>query len=481
MSRPSFSLLLLLLPLSLFAAGQELSTAPVRQLRPVMTANGAGFAAAWIEESAGGQVAVAGSTSGEGEQLGGSGTVLDQKYSVAVAVAHSSSEALVVWSAFDSILAARLTAFNVRLDTEPITITGKATSGAINVTSAWDGSRYLVVWSGYEGLFGSFVGVDGSVTSPRLIVSALGASQPDVAWDGHQFLLAFSVTDDAGPLCSPCQTLPPREVRLLRVAADGTSTDTALVVPGAHIRAHVASSGSEFLVTLDSLTNVALVTVSSDGGTLRLGDEVSLFRWFTSTSSASSDVAWDGGAYVVGWRYTALEQSWLATSRVSRSGQPSSPFVIAGGRPDSSPDFSYTAWEPSLAVAVNDAGQTALIASDAAPSSEDIRARVYYTSEFTPMPAPPTAPRNVVSYVSGNTARIEWQSDDAPGFLIERSFDSGMTWPVSTEVPGNARNTTVTLYTSLRTLFRVSAFGPGGLSQAGISSIGNQPRRHASH
>lgn len=467
-------------------AAAPTAVTPVRQLRPVVTGNGAGFAAAWIEQSAGLQV---GRVSHDGELLDDSGIALDQKYAVAVAVAHSSSEALVVWIANCSIFAVRLTPFGVLLDPTPITITAKA-FGAINVTAAWDGSRYLVVWSSaYEGLFGSFVGADGSVTAPRLIVSPTGAgawvSQPDVAWDGHQYLLGFSVADAGGSLCSPCGTSPPREVRLLRIAADGTPTDAApLVVRGA-IRAHIASSGSEFLVVLDSLrqewsdiTDVSVVTVRDDSGTMRLSDQVLLFHWFTTFTTASSDVAWDGDAYVVGWRYAALEASWLAASRVSRSGQPSSPIVIAGGRPDSRPDFSYTAWEPSFAIAVNDAGQTALIASDAAPPSDNFRARIYYTSELAPMPAAPPAPRNVVSYFSGNTSRIEWQSDDAPGFLIEQSTDFGRTWFIRNTVPGDARSATV--YPSFGNLFRVSAFGPGGLSQATITRIGSQQRRRAS-
>ena len=50
MSRYVF-LSILLFPLSLFAAGHDVSTTAARQSLPVVTGNGAGFTSAWLEQS----------------------------------------------------------------------------------------------------------------------------------------------------------------------------------------------------------------------------------------------------------------------------------------------------------------------------------------------------------------------------------------------------------------------------------------------
>lgn len=72
------------------------------------------------------------------------------------------------------------------------------------------------------------------------------------------------------------------------------------------------------------------------------------------------------------------------------------------------------------------------------------RARLYLASELAPMPAAPTALRNVVSYSGGNIARIDWKGDDAAsGFAIEwwEAFDNN--WYVRTVIPSEARTASV--------------------------------------
>lgn len=132
----------------------------------------------------------------------------------------------------------------------------------------------------------------------------------------------------------------------------------------------------------------------------------------------------------------------------------------------------------ATSVAANDAGEIALVISEIQPSSYVSRARIYLMSELAPMPPPPPAPRNVISYFGGSIALIEWQSDGgADGFLLEESRDFGQTWfPV--KVVANINSTTVTA--SVGNLFRVSAFGPGGLSEGTITSVGSSRRRRAS-
>jgi len=447
---------------------------PVAQLAPVLTGNGSGFTAAWMEQSVGSRNVVAGRISHAGEPLDGSGITLGQQFASSPAIAHSSSEALVVWSTNNSVLAARLTPLGEDLDPTPISIAKQTfpTMPAI----AWNGSRYFVVWTDGLQLFGALLGPDGTVTNPKPLsskptISTTVLSVPDVAWDGRQFIVVFgAVTYEV--ICSACSPPPPDHVRVMRVTATGDAIDTVAVrIPGVHVRAHVASSGAgESLLALDSTSDTSTMIVHGDGSLLQFDSEVPLFHWF---SSIASDVAWDGSAYVVGWRYTPSRTTagWLGAARISQSGVPLGSLVTpAAGADDAN--------NPSIpSAAVNDAGEAAFVFSETAPPSFVSRARLYLMSELASMPSPPPAPRNVVSYFAGGKTLIEWQSDGADGFLLEQSVDFGRTW-FAVATTGNVRSTT-TPFATIGNLFRVSAFGPGGLSAGTITSIGSPQRRRA--
>jgi hypothetical protein len=449
---------------------------PVRQLLPAVTGNGSGFTAAWLEQSAGFRGIVAGRVSYDGEPLDGSGTTLGLNYFSAPTIAHSSSEALVVWATIDSIVAARLSPSGNVLDATPILIS-KQSPGSLAV--AWNGSRYFVVWTNGLQLFGAFVEPDGAVTSTKALsgnpIAPTILSAPDVAWDGRQFIVVFGeVTYEV--ICSACAPPPADHVRIMRVSATGDAIDTAPVrVPGLHTRAHVASSGAESLIALDNGTDTSTVVVHSEDGALHLDAEVPLFHWF---HNVASDVAWNGSTYVVGWQYApSLSLSAtgrLGAARVSRAGIPlDSFFTPAAGQPDIITQSAV----PS--VAANDAGDVAFVISEMAPPSYASRARLYLMSEMAPMPPAPPAPRNVISSFSGSTTLIEWQSEaGADGFLIERSIDFGKTW-LPTLVTGDVRSTITNA--GVGNQYRVSAFGPGGLSAGTVTSVGSPQRHRASH
>lgn len=481
MSRSLIPALIVLCPISIFAAGHDLSTTTTAsQSQPVVTGRGDGFTAVWLEQSA--PRIVGTRISQGGEPLDGLGIALAQKSTFSLAIAHSPSESLVAWSTNGSVYAVRLSPLGIPLDTAPLLL---ASQGGAQVSVAWDGTHYFVVWSSFYQLIGAFVGPDGSLTDSRPVLDRSSPNTtlttPDLSWDGKQFILAFGEPFICSTLCPSL----PYQFSVVRVSETGKAIDSMPVrIPGRHLSAHVASSGSESLIALDAPEDSSTMIVHSDGGVLQLGPEVSLFHWFFGLSS---DVTWDGTAYTVGWRYpTALNGAgsngagWLAASRISRSGLPMGSYVTSVEGTDN------TAPPSGPSVAANEAGQVALVTS-ARSSSPQAKARLYLLSELTPMPAAPPAPRNVVSYFGGvnplfhsSNALIEWQSaGGADGFVIDRSLDGGMTWGHIDVVGPDVRAANEPA--SIGDLMRVIAFGAGGMLEGTVTSIGSQQRRHASH
>jgi hypothetical protein len=261
----------------------------------------------------------------------------------------------------------------------------------------------------------------------------------------------------------------------MRLSAVGDPIDSApLAIAGTHVRAHVTTSGAESLIALDAIGEVSTIIAHTASG-LSLEAETPLFQWHSDISSA---VAWDGATYIVGWRYVGDVQgpSWLGAAHVTRTGQQIDYRVTTTG---GALPYGGTVSTGRPSIAVNEAGITAFaISEQPGPSSPPARAHLYLGSELAPMPAPPSAPRNAVSYFSGRTARIDWQQSETPaGFVLEWSFDFGITWHWYKFIPGDARTTTVSALVG--NLFRVRAFGPGGLSEGAITSIGSMPRRRA--
>lgn len=444
---------------------------PVRQFAPALTGNGSGFTAAWLEPQAGEKHIVAGRINPAGEPLDGEGITLDQHALSEPVIAHGPSEELIAWNGNGRLVAKRLSPVGGVLDAAPIDI---APLPVGSYAVVWNGSQFFVVWTDGTKFFSAFVGPDGAATSPKdLGVRASDiASGLDVAWDGRQYILVYA--EASGPICT-CFVYPDR-VRIMLISAAGAALDSVLVqTPRTRTGAHVASSGSESLVVFDREHGPSSIVVRGEGGKLHLDPEVPLFNWFVGTSG----VTWDGSSYVVAVRYALTpafptEAGGIAAISVSQSGVPLRTVTTPAAGP---PDLSF---ETAPSIAADVAAGTAVVISEITAPTYGARARLYLLSEFSAaqMPAPPPAPRNAVSYFGGTTARIEWQSDGgANGFQIEQSVDFGKSWFAVATVPADAR--TVTVNAKVGDQFRVRAFGPGGLSDGPITSIGSMQRRRA--
>jgi hypothetical protein len=405
----------------------------------------------------------------DGEPVENSGGAIDQRYVYSMAIAHSPSEALLVWIAGGDVYAERLSPSGAPLNTIALT-PGK--DYASDIAVAWNGSRYFVVWSNGYQLVGTLVAPDGSSTPPRAFFgepSVIGQPAPpyvlvpDVAWDRRNFIVVFGEAPNFPCLLSACPSPSADHFLVMRVNAAGDSIDPSpAVIKGTHFRAHMASSGVESLIALDSPGQISTVVTHTESG-VALDAEMPLFQWYSSVSGV---VAWNGAAYNVGWTYGGYgSSSWLAAARVTRFGLLIR-LPFCGNRGDrAAVDRGQRRRHDGFAV------------SEATSPRSPTRARLYLASEFAPIPPPPPAPVNVISYFSGTAARIDWEQRETPaGFFLEWSWDFGKSWGYMS-IPPDARTVTVTAHVG--NLFRLRAIGPGGVSEGTITSIGSIQRRHA--
>jgi hypothetical protein len=156
--------LVLLCPISIFAAGHDLSTTTASQSQPVVTRRGDGFTAVWLEQSA--PRIVGTRISQGGEPLDGLGIALAQKSTFSLAIAHSPSESLVVWSTNGNVYAVRLSPLGIPLDTRNVV----SYFGGVN--PLFHSSNALIGWQGAGGADGFVIerSLDGGMTWGRIDV-----------------------------------------------------------------------------------------------------------------------------------------------------------------------------------------------------------------------------------------------------------------------------------------------------------------------
>jgi hypothetical protein len=447
--------------------------APVRQYSAAVTGNGAGFTVAWLEKESDAYRVVAGRTNPAGDPLDGTGIVLDFHASGAPVIAHGASEDLIVWTGNGRLKATRLSMSGAVLDGTPINLAPMLYDSAYDVV--WNGSRFFVVWydhySGY--FFSALVGPDGAVTPAKAFNVPFSspytyAQTVNVAWDGRQYIVVYQEFAPVSVGESPVVA----DIRVMRLSGAGLVLDpvpaqVSGVDGSGDGLVHVASSGSESLIVFDRQSGPVSVVLRDQDATLHLDPEVPLFHWQYGESS----VAWNGSAYVVAMRYGLApdfvhEPGWLAAIEVSQSGIP----LRAAFTP-----AAAGVWYAPPSIANDLAAGTAVVSTEVTPQTYVPRARIYLQSEFSPMPAPPPAPRNAVSYFDGGTtARIDWQSDDGGnGFLIEKAYYGS--WETYVGVPADAR--TATVFARIGDQFRIRAYGPGGFSEGTITTITTSVQR----
>jgi hypothetical protein len=454
-----------------------LSTLPHRQIAPAATSDGVDFLAAWSDQTDDTQAVTFGrlSRSGAAMDSGGVDLMRVNGYVGAYATGHAGAAYVIVWHLYQQLWAQRISSTGLPIDPAPILIQNDL-KGSVQVAVESLGANFFIVWATGT-VYGAFLRADGSVSSPRQISPATPPPQntaeshndPDVAWDGKRFLVAWTTTQ------SPLFGFPPfsyrTEIRAVRVDAQGAPIDAASTVVAPDVqRPHIASSGRNFLVTVDGFRDLFVVIGRANGTSLAFDAPVRLFRY---PFGVQSDVAWDGATYQVGWRSFFLSpgKTGLAVARVNENGTLNSTLAVETAPPD---------FPSAPSIAVNSLGETLLVISEMRdPGSA--RVRGYFARELEPLPPPPAAVRRVTAAYSPYFAYVSWEadSDRATGFVVEGKFKGSPGYFFVVFTGADVRTATIPNAATLE-LVRVIAYGLGGASEPSDSvPLQAPPRRRA--
>ena len=157
-------------------------------------------------------------------------------------------------------------------------------------------------------------------------------------------------------------------------------------------------------------------------------------------------MTWDGSSYAVALRYFGVR--WhLSVTHLDRDLN-----VIGASR-------GTETLPPDLFVAPSIAGS--FVAVQEGDAAEGARAVVYRETDMQPLPAPPSAPRNVLARPTGDGKfEITWDpSATAELYRVEARTENGLLWIANVAADQPLR--VIAQYPSVR----VTAFNAGGASE----------------
>jgi hypothetical protein len=370
-------------------ATYDVTATAVRQIDPVVASDGVYFFSAWIEKTSSTIAIVAGRVTRSGLPLDGTGVVvaelpasLNARPLSTPSVAFGAGVYLVVFAYgpnFDhTVMGRRYARDGTPIDPAPFLIT----RSGIEPSVAFGGGHFLVAWELISStqsnpvisLAGATVEADRTEGPEQLLTPAPSLQLPEetgvvgrprIAWNGRHFIIAYDLVQENAsniPLAY--------RVRVLRASPAGTPVDghTFNAVEGAAYST-IACSEQECMVIASRLDAVVAAAVHDDGG-LR-ADAPKIIP--IGQASSWGAVAFDGASYLLAWR---AGDSVVGVTRISRGGVAYAP-AVAGTRnakdaaPVSPPD-----------VAVNLAGDTAIVTTEFNTVWLIDRARFYFASEF---------------------------------------------------------------------------------------------------
>lgn len=270
-------------------------------------------------------------------------------------VAFNGSEYAVVWSQTVAggrdILGARISSTGQLLTPTPVNLTAAFAGDQVQPSIAWNGSYYLLAWSGDEAfpstgwdirglrLNSSLGSVDPSPIS--ICAASIDQSRPYVTSGGGKFLVVW---EDFRNAVSPYYY---SDIYGAQVTSQGTVTVVSPVISSAtghQKRPAAASDGSGFLVVWEDYRSgspmIYGARVSSAGQTQ---DTSGIAMPATYYYQYSPQVCWGGSAYLVAWS----DSYKISGCRVGQTGMILDPAGIAIDAYSSSKAYPAVCWDGS--------------------------------------------------------------------------------------------------------------------------------------
>jgi hypothetical protein len=329
--------------------GIAISTATDDQLKPSVAFNGKDFAVAWLDSRLGKSwpKVYCARVSPDGDVLDPNGIALPSTaYDICgTNVTSDGVNAFVTWTDVQSdshrVYGARVSQSGVVLDTSGIAISG-ATSGTLSPAAAFDGSDYLVVWSGYHNggsdsdVFGARVSQTGVVLDTgRIAISSSGVCwpYPAVAFGGGSFLAAWTDPRFYGA-----------DIFGARVDTTGEVLDPdgvlmSMSVNNQHVPA-LASDGTSFLAVWQDRRDSSGTFDICGARVSETGSVLDPTSFVISADGKWSDpsVCYGGGSFLVVWEGERDSSYGIYGARVSPDGTVLDPDGIAVSSAEAEPE-----------------------------------------------------------------------------------------------------------------------------------------------
>jgi hypothetical protein len=369
-------------------ATYDIVATAVRQMTPSVASDGVDFFGAWIETTSTTTTIMAGRMTRSGLPLDGTGLVVAESSAppstfplYSPSVAFGGGVYLVVFeSAFSPehlVMGRRYARDGTAIDPAPFVITHTGRTPSV----AFGGGRFLVAWELCSGvacnvnsLAGATVASDGTEGPEQLLTPALTQDlheeieypeRPTIAWNGRHFLVAYDLAQQAlsgGPVAW--------RVRVLRTSPLGTPLDahTIAAVEGG-MDAAIACSDRECVVGSRRGDDIVAAVVHDDAALAADAPKI-----VANSRRVSFDaLAFDGTSYILAWR---TGDALIGVARLTRAGEPFG-IAIAGAA-----NTIVFGAPPSIAIAANSVGDTAIVTTEFSTVWMIDRARFYLASEL---------------------------------------------------------------------------------------------------
>jgi hypothetical protein len=319
------------------AGGLPITTASTVVSRPAIASDGTNAFVAWDDYSTAEGAAILGA------RMSPTGRILDpveipvstawqRDHLVSPSVAFDGRNYLVVWDHYQyylggRVVAARVTPEGTLLDASPIPI-----ARGFDSAVAFDGTNYLVAWAsnkfpGATTLLVTRVSPSGTVLDPGIVLArTYGSLYQAVAFNGSNYLVIWSGQDG--------------QIRGARVSPAGIVLDPGgfAIISGANspTGATLSSDGTDFLVAWsDARFGCCSIFGSRVTGDGRVSDPRGIAIATHGREQVEPAIAYDGTNYLVAWTDNRSRSADIYGARVTPSGRVLDPrgVVLSTGKP----------------------------------------------------------------------------------------------------------------------------------------------------